>query len=59
MWHTFVDNEDQPRQALAVVVSAEPTFFAVSGGECNALMEASRSMTAGHPRELYNLTWAA
>lgn len=59
MRHLFVDNEDQPRQSPSVVVSAETTFFAVSGGECNALMEALRSMTAGHPPQLYNLTWGA
>lgn len=54
--YVFVDNEGQPRQAPAVVVSDEPTFFAVSGGGCNVLMEALGSMTAGHPRQSYNLT---
>jgi hypothetical protein len=52
-----VDNKGEPRQSPAVVVSVEATFFAVSGSGCNALMEASGPMTAGHPRQLYNLTW--
>lgn len=55
--YVFVDNEGQPRQAPAVVVCDEPTFFAVSGGGCNALMEALGSMTAGRPRQSYNLMW--
>lgn len=55
MRHFFVDHKVQPRQSPSVVVSAEPTFFAVSGGECNALMEALGSMTAGHPRKCYKL----
>lgn len=51
----FVDNKDQPRQVSRVAVSGEATFFAVSGGRCNALMEASGSVTTRLHLQSYNL----
>jgi hypothetical protein len=41
-----------------VAVSVETTFFTVSGGGCNALMEALGSVTKEFPRQSYNLKLA-
>jgi hypothetical protein len=51
----FVENEDQPCQASWFAVSVETTFFTVSGGRSNALMEALGSVTKEFPQQSYNL----
>jgi hypothetical protein len=55
MRHFFVENEDQPCQSSWFAVSVETTFFTVSGGRSNALMEASGPVTKELPHQSYNL----